>query len=164
MYIEDLTLCRYHRGVLDADSWQTPLLAVGWLEHPHRYAQGDVPANLVARLEQFVHAASEAFAHEHFRGLHCCSLCSTERAAAPLELSYINLLIPGSGVVYASPAGILHYMAEHSYLPPSDFIAAVNACPDYGSEPYLVALRQANGGHPVFLITRDQWIKQRRTP
>jgi hypothetical protein len=155
VYFKDLTLCRYHRGTLDADSWHAPLLAVGWLERPHRHTRGAAPLDLAPRLERFVQAAWEIFPQEQFRGLHHCSLCSAEPTAPPLALSHINLLIPGNGVIYASPAGILHYIAEHTYLPPPEFIVAVTVCPDYGTDAYLPALRQANGGQPTLLETRD---------
>jgi hypothetical protein len=61
----------------------------------------------------------------------------------------MNLLIPGVGVVYAAPAGFLHYIKEHSYLPPAEFIRAVEACPPYGSDAYEAALREANRDHPT---------------
>ena len=50
MYFDDLALCRYHRGTLDADSWKVPLLAEGWLEWPHRYSQGVAQATLLYNL------------------------------------------------------------------------------------------------------------------
>jgi hypothetical protein len=40
MYFEDLSLCRYHSGPLDADSWRVPLRAVGWLEAGHAFIRG----------------------------------------------------------------------------------------------------------------------------
>jgi len=32
---------------------------------------------------------------------------------------------------------ILHYVAEHGYAPPEEFITAVLACPPQGSREYL---------------------------
>lgn len=155
MYFEDLTLCRYHGGALHADNWQAPLLAVGWLEQPHQYPQGVAPSNLAPRLRAFIAAARDVFS-DHFRGLHSCTLCPPGVPAADLELSYINLLIPGRRVVFAAPAGILHYITDHSYLPPSEFIEAVNACPTYGTDEHLAALRDANASHPAPLTTDGQ--------
>ena len=103
--------------------------------------------------ERFVYAARDAYSGMHFRGLHDCSLCAEESSAARLDSSYLNLLIPGVGVVYAAPAAILHYIEEHSYLPPADFIGAVDACPPYGSESHELALRKANLNCPTPLDT-----------
>jgi hypothetical protein len=160
VHYEDLTLCRYHRGSLDTDSWRVPLLAVGWLEGPYPYPRGTAPANLMPMLEGFVSAAGQIFRHECFRGLHECNICVP---ASLLRQSHINLLIPGDGVVYASPAGIVHYMSDHQYLPPWGFIDAVNHCPDYGSDAYLSALREANGGHQIPLRTWDECRSERKS-
>jgi hypothetical protein len=158
MYFEDLTLCRYHSGALDANNWPVPLLAVGWLEQSHQYTQGVSPADLTGRLQALIAAAGDAnLPCLHFRGLHTCTLCSPDVPAARLELSYINLLIPGRRVVFAVPAGITHYITDHSYLPPPEFIEAVNACPTYGSDDYHAALREANDGHPNPM---DEWIRE----
>jgi hypothetical protein len=158
MYFEDLTLCRYHTGALDANNWPVPLLAVGWLEQSHQYTQGVAPSSLTPRLQAFIAAAADAsLPYLNFRGLHSCTLCSPGVPAALLESSYINLLIPGRRVVFASPAGIIHYITDHSYLPPSEFIEAVNACPTYGSDDYHAALREANGGHPNPM---DTWMRE----
>ena len=91
--------------------------------------------------------------------LHVCSLCKVK---SPLRWSNINLLIPGKDVVYAAPAGIVHYINDHQYLPPREFIEAVDRCPDYGLGPYLLALRQANGGRTTPLKTRDESVKETR--
>jgi hypothetical protein len=110
-------------------------------------------------LDRFVSAAGQIFRHECFRGLHECSVCIP---ASLLRRSHINLLIPGEGVVYASPAGIVHYLTDHQYLPPDGFIDAANSCPEYGSDAYLSALRKANGGHEVPLRTWDDVLSDRR--
>jgi hypothetical protein len=49
--------------------------------------------------------------------------------------------------VYLAPGGIPHYIEVHSYLPPSEFVAAVLRCPDCGTNEYRDALRLANRGN-----------------
>jgi hypothetical protein len=45
-----------------------------------------------------------------------------------LELGNGEIRVIGSaGKVYASPVMIYHYMSEHNYLPPQEFIDAVLA-------------------------------------
>jgi hypothetical protein len=146
MFFRDLDLCRYNRGPLDADSWQVPLLAVGWLERQHEFSRGSVPPALLEKLRLLVAGAKAHYQQYHFRGLHECSLCPNDRVEGGLPDSYVNLLIPGAQVVFAAPAGIAHYMEAHSYLPPSEFIRAVDACPSYGTDEFIEALRISNRG------------------
>jgi hypothetical protein len=163
MYYEDLELCRYHRGPLDADSWHAPLRAIGWLESGHSFNCGPRPIGLAEQLTTLVDSAESVFRHYHFRGLHDCTLCEPGDANARLARSHINLLIPSKHTVFACPAAIIHYLSVHSYLPPCEFVDAVHECPQYGSSRYFEALRQANDGYPVPLITwEEQLIEQRK--
>jgi hypothetical protein len=163
MYFPDLDKCRYHSGPLDADSWQAPLLAIGWLEHPYRFSCGKTPEGMLARLQNLVAAATEAHPHYNFRGLHCCSLCEAERSTSEaLVQSHVNMLIPGIGVVYAAPAGITHYIEAHSYLPPIEFMAAVSLCPTYGSAAFYEALRNANQGREPPMQTWNENVRATR--
>lgn len=146
MFFRDLDLCRYHGGPLDADTWQVPLLAVGWLEQQHELSRGSVPAALLEKLRMLVAGAKAHYQQYHFRGLHECSLCPKDKGETGLPDSYVNLLIPGTKVVFAAPAGLVHYLEAHSYLPPSEFIRAVDACPPYGTDEFVEALRISNQG------------------
>jgi hypothetical protein len=162
MYFEDLELCRYHTGPLDSDSWHVPLRAIGWLEGGHPYNTGATPTGLVELLGAHVDNAERVFQQHHFRGLHDCSLCKPGDPGACLARSHINLLIPGKRTVFACPAGIIHYLTIHSYLPPSEFIEAVQECPQYGSPRYLERLREANDGYPLPLVTWDEYLIETR--
>ena len=51
------------------------------------------------------------------------------------------LWIPTAGAVYVAPAAILHYVSEHSYSPPAQFVLALLACPPQGSRHYFALLR-----------------------
>jgi hypothetical protein len=162
MYFEDLELCRYHRGPLDSDNWHVPLRAIGWLEGGHPYNTGATPTGLVEQLGALVDNAEEAFRQYHFRGLHDCTICESGHPSAHLVRSHINLLIPGKRMVFACPAAITHYLTGHSYLPPSEFVDAVQECPPYGSPRYLESLREANDGLPLPLVTWDEYLIERR--
>ena len=48
MHYDDLALCRYHSGPLDADSWCVPLLAIGWLEGSYPFKRGAAPIGLAS--------------------------------------------------------------------------------------------------------------------
>ncbi|MGV3661982.1 MAG: hypothetical protein ACO1TE_17490 [Prosthecobacter sp.] len=168
MHFADLALCRYSSGPYDADQWQSPLQAIGWLEQPHTFTTGAAPAGLVARLETFMDASRRFYSSFVFRGLYQCTLCTAETArGSHFAQSHVNIWVPGEGVIYIAPGTINHYVGDHRYLPPEAFIRAVMQCPDYASAAYCAALRAANGGEPIPLLTaaevlaRDQAERER---
>ena len=167
MYFEDLSPCHYHSGPCGADNWMSPLLAVGWLEHPNPFPTGEPLEDLTTRLEGMVGLTSEHYSHHHFRGLHACDLCPPDESSpwSGAAQSHLNLWIPGEGIIYIAPGLITHYIRDHFYQPPAGFIAAVMACPEYGSPSYCSALQAANGGQAPPLQTREKneqyWKKQR---
>ena len=136
MHFDDLSPCRYGSDEFDAANWRAPLLAVGWLEHPHPFTRGAAPRYLAA------HVRALALASD-FMGVHGCSLCTARGLDAKIETSPSNLFVPGNGVVYLAPGGIEHYIEVHSYLPPRSFVEAVFACPPLGSPDYRVDFRLA---------------------
>lgn len=147
MFIPDLDLCRYHTGPFDADNWSVPLRAIGWLEHPHQFDTGATPSGLAARLQMLVKQGRSAYSHYNFRGVKFCSICKSAGLDSPGPIwSQENIFVPGNGVVYIAPGGIVHYVEAHSYLPPREFIDAVFSCPKYGSHEFRDALHAANGG------------------
>jgi hypothetical protein len=145
MYIEDLELCRYHVGAFDAKNWSVPLRAVGWLEYPAKYRSGESLNQLIPKLKEMVEQVHSAFRHCCFRGVMTCSWCRANGIQSPGPIwSQESVFVPGDGVVYVAPGGIIHYIERHSYLPPTEFIEAVLRCPDLRSEEYYEALYAAN--------------------
>jgi hypothetical protein len=133
-----------------------PLRAVGWLEHPAEFNQGVAPVELLPKLRQLVESAREKYPHYYFRGVHACSLCAAAGCEGPGPVwSQENIFVPGSDEVFVAPGGIVHYVEEHNYLPPDEFIKAVLTCPEYGSEEFVETLRSANGGHAPPLETKE---------
>jgi len=157
MHYEDLTLCEYHRGPHDASEWHSPLRAIGWLEHPHDFSSGQTTPELLARLELLIAASWDHYPSEAFRGRHECTLCllGDARPSRPVR-SHENIWVPGDGVVYIAPGMITHYVGDHGYRPPTEFIDAVMNCPDYGSPAYCSALRAANADHAPPLLTKAE--------
>lgn len=157
MYFEDLSLCDYHSGPYASSSWSAPLLAIGWLEHPHSFSKGDTSHELIQRLEEFTDASRKCYPSYCFRGVHQCSHCLLGERGDPRSVqTHVNLWIPGEWGVYIAPALIIHYIGDHGYHPPDEFIAAVMRCPEYGSPSYCDALQAANVGIPPPLKPKDQ--------
>jgi len=147
LYIADLELCRYHSGPFDYNSWWVPLRAVGWLKHPQPFTRRTAPHKLLTKLRALVEQAHSAYGHLSFRGTMRCSFCTALGVASPGPVwSQENLFIPGKGVVYVSPGGIVHYMEAHTYLPPAEFVKAVLECPDLQSTEYQELLCNSNAG------------------
>ena len=149
MYFPDLALCEYGSGPTHAKEWRVPLRAVGWLEHPHHYAQGTVPSSLRSRLMKLRDETQRTLWYHGYRGLHPCSLCEPVDLLAPrffLQSSHINIFVPGNHCIYAAPGAMGHYFETHSYCPPEEFCDAVLECPDIDTPEYWGALRRSNSG------------------
>jgi hypothetical protein len=97
---------------------------------------GDPGQGVYAYLKEYQASEWQPFA---FGGGHFCNLCLYEPS-----YSHRNFFIPGIGVTYAAPEGILHYVACHRYHPPQEFIDALLNSPRPDSAAYFACLR-ANG-------------------
>jgi hypothetical protein len=129
MYFADLSQYSY------GDSEPDPsILNVGWLSRAYPYTQGTVSELFVARLLGLVQSPVNLY-----RGLHFCEFCpGPEMRTTPRGLRIAEPL-PGtagngeirvrgtSGRIYVAPVLIHHYVTAHCYLPPAEFISAVEA-------------------------------------
>ena len=159
-HYRDLALYRYGHDALDAEAWQAPLRAIGWLEFPFPYRRGRAPPDFLSRLEALAAGAQRHSYGYHCWGFHTCSLCVVTLRKPPAQpWSQYSLWVPGNGVVYVAPGGVPHYVATHRYRPPMEFIEAVMRCPEYGSPAYEAAVTAANGGVLPPLLT-SRWIRR----
>jgi len=158
MHYPDLTLCHYHNRPYDAGNWSVPLLAVGWLEHPHPFPKGSTPEGFSARLREIVALSRSMYSQFNFRGAHNCSHCeATKDPTQPGPIwSQEIIIIPGEQIIYAAPGGVVHYVEDHAYLPPAGFIEAVLRCPSHGSPAFEEALRLSNAGKPPPMATAEE--------
>lgn len=125
-YFPDLSEYRYLSG-------EPAMLNVGWLDSEHSFPVGSVVAEAVTRLLVLAREPMNVM-----RGMHSCELCDQEppivmEAPVPgrtVLLGTGEVHVRGSGgLVYAAPTLIAHYIAEHRYLPPSDFLDGLTAHP-----------------------------------
>lgn len=145
-HYEDLTTCHYF------GAWENCLVAIGWLEPDRPFATGEVSQAFLSRLVDLCKTAVQKRTVGCMMGLHRCGICSkigvyTERSITVLgkkiEVGQRNVFVPAKDSrVFVAPSLIIHYVAEHSYCPPSDFQEAVLACPRMGSWAYYSEMRK----------------------
>ena len=116
-----------------------PMLNVGWLAAGKAYERGPVPYEFATALHRLAQSPVNLC-----RGFHVCDLCT------PPSTEYYNVwstlrrgsgevrVSSASGVVYAAPTLVWHYVAEHQYLPPREFINAVLAQPLSGAPTHPI--------------------------
>lgn len=108
-------------------------LNIGWLATEYPYTQGDVADDFMARLWTFCHTPVNLM-----RGFHECDLCAdptlaylkAHRGGEEIGMGNGEIWVFGDdGKVYVAPTLIYHYIAQHHYQPPKQFIRAVLAAP-----------------------------------
>jgi hypothetical protein len=130
MFIPDLS-------PLESTSEREAGLAVGWLDSEHPYPMGHVQPDAISRLADLclvpVHQT---------RGFHACHFCNASREGGWLHgvrfehrgttrmLGSAEIRVQAAdGTVFLAPDLIVHYVAEHDYLPPPSFLKALERIP-----------------------------------
>lgn len=90
-------------------------LSVGWLDESHPFPAGDVSPLFLDKLKTL---CKEKIVRQT-KGMHFCETCKKQSGSAEIEV------IGENGVIYAAPTLIFHYVKDHHYLPPEEFIQAV---------------------------------------
>jgi hypothetical protein len=114
---------------------------VGWLDAIHPFPQGTVTPALINKMRLLASKPVELY-----RGRHLCELCPKNPGLPKLMLAHNSrVLDPHSpyakwlasrssngevrvsrgGVTFAAPVLIVHNIEEHRYLPPTEFLKAV---------------------------------------
>jgi hypothetical protein len=124
MYSPDLsTACEVASG--------EPVRAIGWLERGRSFPTGSVDQRFLAVLQKHVEGPGRWLAVVSC-GVHFCDLGGCPRAGGS---QYV--IIPSATCLYVAPDLVVHYIADHRYSPPNEFVAAVLACPEQSSDAYV---------------------------
>jgi hypothetical protein len=100
-------------------------LEVGWLHPDHPFRQGLAPAGFVERLKEFLKRRTACYEIFHWgvcMGFHTCGFCKKAHDTGSFG-------VLREGKLYRAPTMIVHYVEQHQYLPPDEFISAVLAGP-----------------------------------
>jgi hypothetical protein len=130
-YYEDLSLYEYYMH-----SPTSEVRNVGWLDEAHEFTTGEVTPELLEKLEELIlnsHKSSCNILVNKLRGQHKCPICGVRGLAIGDErtgfiLGSSELWIPDNkheGHCFATFGLIIHYIKDHHYRPPQDFIDAV---------------------------------------
>lgn len=118
MYFKDLTT--------EGDQ----LVRVGWLSAEHPFPTGDMDPVLLRELVKVI-------CGEHvneMKGEHYCEFCpgpphrhSVTYRREETMLGCSDIQVVTDDAAYLAPTLILHYVVEHNYLPPQEFLDALAA-------------------------------------
>lgn len=111
-YFADLTAHTY------APTGDLDILNVGWLDDRRPFSVGPTSQAFQDALLEL--CKRPIILH---RGFHICCYCREQRQS-PKGNGQIRVL-SSKGIWYAAPTLIHHYVSEHEYSPPTDFLDAV---------------------------------------
>jgi hypothetical protein len=110
------------------------VLNIGWLSSKVPFITGACPDEFFHKLRKLVEES--AFSHTkvvmgRWDGTFTCPLCEIDNWEIQKRIPYIGnaeIWIPSiskKGVYYSSSTWICHYILDHQYLPPNEYIEAV---------------------------------------
>ena len=121
------------------EDYSTLSTTVGWLEKGKPYTTGKAPNTLVEKLSEFIKTWKITNA---YLGIHECDLCEVDLPPGHLNiidgLGSRTTFIAYKDKLYIFPDLIIHYIKDHSYLPPAEFIeAALDSTPQETVEYFM---------------------------
>lgn len=135
-YFADLSPYAYGHGS------HPGVVHVGWLDGVHLFAKGTVDLRTIEKIKVLTTTPMELY-----RGHHLCEVCIEppglvrttipDRIVLDPNCSWVKwakqrqgngeIRVPYDGIIYAAPILIVHYIDEHGYLPPEQFLEAIEA-------------------------------------
>jgi hypothetical protein len=112
-------------------------VAVGWLHPDYPFPNGEVSKQFVAKIKEFAArwgTSIDALGWGAAGGFHTCEFCHAAIGSGTFGE-------PSSDHLYYVPEMISHYVEQHGYAPPPDFVGAVLVCPLPGTKEYKSVVR-----------------------
>ena len=144
-YFKDLTPRTYSKDVKTS----LPVMFIGWLSKSESFIEGETSQEFRAKLHEFCLDENIVFL---MRGFHSCEFCTLSwiewgrqhpkygKNAECMGIGNGEIRIMGENRLYAAPALIYHYVVEHNYKPPKEFIEAILTGPPPGSKEHMTLL------------------------
>ena len=133
-YFKDLTPYPHGPGY---ESPSPNELNIGWLSDEVPFEKGSTSQEFKDKLLKF---CSDEFIVYLAKGFHACEFCGLSwtqwhddqkdkygKNAYWASIGDGEIRVLGKSVVYAAPALVYHYVIEHQYKPPDEFIEAILA-------------------------------------
>lgn len=112
---------------------------VGWLEPDHEFSAQPPTDDVLDRLWKHCKVAVN-----QTRGIHSCEFCTdkesnrAERHGEKATLGSAEIRVfSQTGIAYAAPNLIYHYVLTHHYCPPDEFLQAVTEGPCPPDQEYF---------------------------
>lgn len=122
------------------------VLAVGWNGTRSDFSRGKVPLGVITRiLDDLESAGYQPSETQQKISCHSCRTGGTP-LSAPTRFGVI--WVPAWTRVFVAPGNLVHWLYDHDYLPPREFLDAVVASPRVGSYAYVDASAVAIGPEP----------------
>ena len=109
---------------------------VGWLHPDHAFRQGEVSADFTERLREFAlrwGASTNDLDWGVCMGFHSCEFCDKSHNTGRFG-------VPSGNILFVAPTMIVHYVEQHRYAPPNEFVSAVLKSPLPGTQEYQAAV------------------------
>lgn len=139
----DLTPYTYTQG--DAST------NIGWLSASEKIVVGETSFEFQAKLYKL---CLDDHLVKIMRGFHECEFCGFSwdewgknhpnygENAKWMSIGNGEIRVIGNSAIYAAPALIYHYVIQHQYQPPQEFVDAVMNGPQPGSSEHIALLKQ----------------------
>lgn len=108
-YFPDLSIHTY-----TAREPEAGVINIGWLGKGNQFALGNTPPAFAAALKELC-----AHPVKPHRGFHVCEYCKNNSGNGQIRVRN------DEGVWFAAPTMIYHYVTEHQYRPPDQFVDCV---------------------------------------
>ena len=125
MYFEDLSNSVNNKGEIEEN-----VLMVGWLDEKHDFKKGSIAETTLEKILSLCFTPTK-----QTRGFHQSPFLNPSPIGYPVEykgkqmrLGSAEIMVKSTaGIVYRAPNLIYHYIKDCNYLPPQEFIDAVDS-------------------------------------
>jgi hypothetical protein len=108
---------------------------IGWLESDKEFSKGEVNKLILDKLAEILTSKNDVDVHVNWtRSLDPCALTgctdiSMSNEGKEIFLGGSEIWLPSihKGNYFAAPSLIYHYIQEHEYLPPKEFLDSIEA-------------------------------------
>ncbi|MBU1342610.1 MAG: hypothetical protein KKE44_24035 [Proteobacteria bacterium] len=122
-YYSDLSSYEYIKSKAKSN-----ILNIGWLDKDHQFNKGNIDSFLLKKIFNLCRNAVNKT-----RGYHLCPFCNDPSFGVTVEINDEKIVLGSAEIwvkgendkIYSAPDLIYHYINEHSYLPPKEFLTAI---------------------------------------